>query len=424
MKLAIIGHSPLALEAAIRFHLHGAALTWYIDQDDFTLFSSSRFSKDAFTSDLGLGILKEINHRYMPQIFSWKEWVTDYQKPLVDFLRVHQEVKTDEVVYVSKRFLAPGEQISGRSRFLDLFRVIYHVDPKDFIEDQKESNPDTYKRLTEEFINSLASSIEMYQDYDLVLDFRSDLSKASAAISGRALGEGRESTRMSYALDALRFAGHIPSDIREIAIIGSDSLAAELLISLSEWLRDKRSSLFVITTEDGPFEKFLKNADDQTSARLRELLTCMEEEFEDDVKMFSQKLRNWQELDHFVQAKIPKPVEPIPRLNFFSGHNVSAIDELIDRKRMFVTLERPDFRHGKKHPENNKLDLKTVGVDHILVAHSRKDMQIVQLDSSEQGYFNVIPSRLNEKDSWENDLLRLEGIEDEIFKLFSPLDSH
>lgn len=424
MKLAILGHSPFALEAALRFHLHGAALTWYVDQDDFTLFDSSAFSANAFISDIGLGVLKELNLNYTPTSFSWSEWKERYEKPITDYLKMHQEVKTDDVVSITKRFLASGEQIPGRSRFLDLFRVIYHVDPKDFIEEQKTSNPDTYKRLTEEFVNSLASSIEMYQDYDLVLDLRSDLSRASIAASGRALGESRSSDKVSYALDAVAFSKNVPKEIRDIALVGSNALAAEILISMFDWLKDPRSTLFLITTEEGPFEAFLKEADPKTAERILSIFSFMEDEFQKEIDVFTKKLREWQELDDFVQVKIPRPAEPIPRLNFFSGHNVSAIDELIDRRRMFVTLEKPEFRNGKKHPENNTLDLKTVGADHVLVAHAKKDLSIVEVDHGEQGYFGMTPVRLNVKNAWEKDLEKLEGIEDEIFKLFSPVDSH
>lgn len=424
MKIAILGHSPFALEAALRFHLHGAAITWYLDQDDFTLFDSSSFAADAFISDIGLGVLKEMNQKYTPGDFSWSEWKNHYEKPLMDYLKLHQEVKTDEVVSVTKRFLAAGEVIPGRSRFLDLFRVIYHVDPKDFIEEQKGSNPETYKRLTEEFVNSLASSIEMYQDYDLVLDLRSDLSKASIAASGRALGESRTSDKVSYSLNALAFSKNLPSHLRDIALVGSNALAAEMLISMFEWLKDPRSTLFMMTTEEEPFDAFLKEADSKTAEKLLSIFSYMEDEFQKEIDVFTKKLREWQELDDFVQVKIPRPAEPIPRLNFFSGHNVTAIDELIDKKRMFITLEKPEFRNGKKHPENNYLDLKTVGADHVLVAHAKKDLSIVEVDHGEQGFFGFTPVRLNVKNAWDKDLEKLEGIEDEIFKLFSPVDSH
>jgi hypothetical protein len=426
MKIAILGHSPLALETALRFHLHGAAFTWYVDQDDVSLFTSQDVASDGYISDLGLSVLKEIGAQYNPGSFSWSLWKEQYERPLMDYLKAHQEVKFDEVVSVTKRFLAPQEEIPGRSRFLDLFRVIHHVDPKDFIEEQRESNPETYQRLTEEFVNSLASTIEMYQDFDLVIDVRGDLSKASASVSGRALGESRVMDKVHYGLQALKESKTVEAnaELRELAVIGSDSLSAEILLSLEGWLKDQRSRLFIVTTEEEPYSRFLTRAAPATRVKLEELFKYMEEEFDKEVDTFTTKLREWQELDDFIQAKKPKPAEPIPRLNFFSGHNVTAIDELIDRKRMFLTLEKPEFRDGKKHPENNFVELKTVGVDRILVAHAKRNDSIVQLDKVEPGFFQLLPTRPNVDGGWEKDLQKLEGIEDEIFKLFSPADSH
>jgi hypothetical protein len=381
---------------------------------------------DAYTSELGLGLLKEMNLSYAPESFSWSQWEENYKAPLLQFLKAHQELITDEVVSVTKRFLAPRESIPGKSRFLDLFRVIHRVNPRDFIESQRESDPEVFKRLNDEVLSSLSSTIEMYQDYDLVLDLRSDLAKASAAISGRALGENRQTDKLSYGLDALKVAqGMKPNpDNRELALIGSDSLAGEILLALEEWLRDTHSRLFVVSAEEEPFSGFLKEGNKQTVDQLNKLFQDIEEEFNQEIEVFTKKLREWQQLDDFVQVKVPRPAEPIPRLNYFSGHNVTAIDELVDRKRMFLTLERPEFREGKKHPENNILDLKTIGLDHILIGHAKKNRQLVELDPNETGYFDLTPSRPNVNRGWEKDLKTLEGIEDEIFKLFSPVGAH
>lgn len=426
MKLALIGRSPIALEAALRFHLHGASLTWFIDEDDVTLFSSSSPSPHTFTSDIGKGVLTEIGATYSPKEFSWKEWSEQYERPLLNYLRAHQEIRSDDVISITKRFLGPREEIPGRSRFLDLFRVIFRVNPRDFIEEQKDTNPETYKRLTEEFINSLATSIEMYQDYDLVLDFSSDLKKASASVSGRALGEGRASEKVHFALEALRKAQSLEpeQESREVALIGSGALSAEILLALEDWLKEERSNLFIVTTEEEPFKAFLEIAEPESGRRLRSILERMEAEFKSEVNGFIEKLRSWQELDDFVQAKIPRPAEPIPRLNFFSGHNVTAIDELIDKRRLFLTLEKPEFREGKLHPENNGLDLKTIGVDQIFVGHGKKAKERRTLDPDEKGFFELTPEHPNTRLSWENDLLKLEGIENAIFKLFSPVDAH
>lgn len=426
MKIAILGRSPIALEAAITFHSHGASLTWFLGNEESSLFTTPEFLTNDFVSDLGQNLLKEIGVVYSPEVFSWSDWLNFYEAPLVEYLRRNQEVKSDEVVSITKRFLAPRETILGRSRFLDLFRIIYKVNPKDFIEEQKETNPETYERLSEEFIHSLSSSIEMYQDYDLVLDLRNDFMKASIAISGRALGESRPSDKVHHGIEAIKFAqGLVPSpEIREMFLVGSNSISAEIIISLELWLKDPRSRLFLATTEEEPFFEFLKESASSSGDKLRSIFKWMDEEFEREVFTFTQKLREWQELDDFVQVKIPRPVEPIPRLVYFSGHNVTAIDELIDRKRMFVTLEKPEFRMGKKHPENNHLDLKTIGVDQVLVSYTKKDQSILGVDPNEVGLFTLTPSRPNTRDCWGLDLQKLKGIEDEVFKLFTPADTH
>ena len=426
MKIAILGGSPIALETALRFHLHGAALTWYVGQDNYSHFTSAAFAPSHFSSELGQSVLNEMNLTYAPKTFSWSEWYKNYRDPLLSYLKAHQEVRLDDVVSITKRFLAPKEQIPGRSRFLDLFRVIYSVNPKDFIEEQKENNPETYERLTQEFINSLAGSIEMYQDYDLVLDLRSDLGKASIAATGRALGENRATDKVSYGLETLKNASSFKPtpELREMVVVGSDSYAAEVLIALEAWIKEPRSRLFIATTEEEPFKAYLEKAEPASAEKLQNIFKTIEAEFDQEVTEFTKKLHEWQSLDDFVQVKIPKPVEPIPRVNYFSGHNVSAIDELIDKKRMFVTLEKPEFRNGKKHPENNYVDLKTIGVDHILVAHAKKDNSFIQLENEEQGFFAMTPTRPNVKGGWESDLAIIEGIENEIFKLFSPASAH
>ena len=151
----------------------------------------------------------------------------------------------------------------------------------------------------------------------------------------------------------------------------------------------------------------------------------MEDEFQNDVTIFHQKLREWQNLDDYVQVKMPRPVEPIPRLVFFSGHNATAVDQLIDKRRLFLTLEKPDFREGLRHPENNNLDLKTIGVDRILVLNKlkRPDMSST-LVLNEIGHFVVDLHLPNIQDAWKKDLETFKGIEHEIFKLFTPSDAH
>jgi hypothetical protein len=105
MKLAILGNSPLAFEAALRLHFHGAALTWYVSSEGFSAFDSGEHPPLCFSSKLGLQVLNDLNQNYSPDLFNWSQWVKGYEQPLVQFLKTHQEVREDEVVCVSKRFL-------------------------------------------------------------------------------------------------------------------------------------------------------------------------------------------------------------------------------------------------------------------------------------------------------------------------------
>lgn len=419
MKLAILGSSPIALEAALRFNDHGASLTWFCEgeEDFYSLFPSQGGILPV--SDLGLSLLNK------KSITNWKE---EYLRPLKAHLAANQMVREHEVVSVTKRFLAPQEEIPGKSRFYDLFRVVFLVDPRRFIEEQKASDPEMYQKLSQEMVGSLQSTIEMFEDFDVVLDLRVPSEVPSLAVTGRALGERRVSAdKIYWGLSSLHQLSELTnnSDVRELAMIGSDALAAEILIQLKEWLADPRSRLFLVSTEADPFADFLKRASSSSKEKLLAVLQEVEERLQKDYDEFHRKLREWQELDDFVQVKVPKPTEPIPQLNFFSGHNATAIDELIDRRRLFLTLEKPDFREGLKHPDNNLVDLKTIGVDRVIATSALRRKQVAtSLENPEKGFFAPPVCMPSEKDAWERELEHLKGIEDEIFNLFSPATTH
>jgi hypothetical protein len=426
MKLAILGSGPVALEAALEFHHLGAAVTWFnapeIEPESF-------FSRDygdcvgphgkSFLAEAGIAL---------PKSLSWMSFKEIVMPPLEKVLKTHQEVKSHAVVSVTKRFLGESEQIEGKTRFLDLFRIMYQINPERFINEQKENNPETYERLSSEFVQSLQSTIEMYEDFDLVMDFRRKTKSGSLALTGKALGEARVSKdKVHYGFESLQKSkSYLKNDqIRELALIGSGTLAGEILIELSDWLKNPHSRLFVVSAEAHPFDHYLATVENDRTQVLRSLFDYMEAEFEKEVNEFHAKLREWQELDDFVQAKKPKPTEPIPRLVFFSGHNATAIDQLIDKNRIFLTLEKPQFRPGLKQPDNNILELKTIGVDEVLVASPLKKPEIyIPLDQHEVGFFTLASIMPTVKDGFSLELIQLKGITNEVFKLFSPADTH
>lgn len=430
MKLAIIGSNALALEASLRFHIHGAAVTWFIHNSQIgrSIFEENQ-NDEYFISSNGLEILKTLNLSYVAEKkFNYEKWKNQYFLPLVNFLSQEQKVKFHQVSSITKRYLAAKETPEGKSRFFDLFRLTYEVNPQEFIKEQEQQNPETFERLSQELVLSLQTHLEMYEDFDLVLDLRDSDWIKSLSVTGHALGEKKVSREhLSYGHEALGLVKNssLISEMRELVIIGSSPLAAEILITLAPWLKDERNRLFIIAHEAWPFAQFMEDSQELFKNQLKDVVAYFESEFEKETTSFHHKLREWQQLDDFVQAKIPRPVEPIPRLVFFSGHNATAVDQLIDKKRLFLTLEKPDFREGLKQPENNLLDLKTIGVDRVLVAldFERKPLEI-NLSSDEKGFFVLNPSPVSFEKSWENDLNRLKGLENEIFKLFTPAHAH
>lgn len=424
MKLAILGSSPIALEAALRFHLHGASLTWF-NFEEVEYESYFPVLKDHYVSEAGKQLLGS-EFRAPVDFHSWK---ADYYNPLMELMKKEQKIRPHEVVSVTKRYLAPFEELQGKSRFIDLFRVIFEMNPVDFIKEQEANNPETFQRLTEELKTSLQTKLEMFEDFDLVLDLRRASAPASLSITGRALGESRiPKDHIKYGFESLSMARLINQEagnVREIILIGSGEVAAEIVVSLSDWLKDNRSRLFVVSEESWPFEKYLKHGEKAQADKLNDVLIYMEGEFEKEVEEFHHKLREWQGLDDFVQAKMSKPVEPIPRLVYFSGHNATAVDMLVDRRRLFLTLEKPDFREGNKQADNNGLELKTIGADRIFVANKNQKPRLdTHLVPDETGYFDFECTLPNIAGAWSKDLEKLKGIENEIFKLFSPAGTH
>ena len=113
MKLAILGSSPQALETALRFHLHGASLTWFnAPEEETELFLEAQLDSKAFVTDEGLQLLKSIGGTYVPSKFHFQDWKKSYYAPLTGLLAAEQKVRTHEVISMSKRYVAPFKYLS------------------------------------------------------------------------------------------------------------------------------------------------------------------------------------------------------------------------------------------------------------------------------------------------------------------------
>lgn len=372
MKIAIIGNNPVAIEAAYFYHKLGASVGLFYDreQDPFWRYRHV-FNK---YPESWKSFLKSPNQSEIELENLYNSWWNDQLAEL----EKEQDVKKLPVERIHKRYLEPYEQVDGRSRLVDLFRVVFTQDPQEVLKAQKERNPEVFDTISPEVLNSLKHQMESYEDFDLVVDasyFNSP--KKWIGTGDYALGEktlkdhAHMHSGLHYGFEAIEAAANFKTDgFKEVAIIGSGEMAAMALIEMADQILEKKLRVFVITYEAQPFEQVLSQ-NTKLASSLEEVLSYIEKSLASEIEAFLEKRDEWDKLDDFVKVKIPKPIEPIPDLVYFAGHNVMAVDRLVDQSRYFITCEVPEFREVKAQVENAKVPLKTIGVEQIFVLNGK-----------------------------------------------------
>jgi hypothetical protein len=359
MKLAIIGNNPAAIESAFHFHKLGASVTLFYNDDLDPYF----YHKE---------LLDKYPTLWSPLTFtSWNEKLNEQLNELKEI----QIVKSNLVDRVQKCFLAPKESVAGKSRLADLFRVIYIEDPKEILEQQKSNNPQAFSGVSDDVMESLKHQMEGYEDFDMIVDVSYfNTSKKWMGTGEMVLGEKalKSFGQIQYGYEAISQIGQVDiTGYMELAIIGSGQMAAAALLEVSELLIENKIRLFVITHEEDPFDEVLKE-NNHLSEMLKISLDKLEANYQLEVNEFVTKKKEWDALETYVKVKIPKPVEPIPAVVYFSGHNITAVDRLVDQQKFFLTCEMPKFRVARKQKENAQIELKTIGVDHLFVVNGRE----------------------------------------------------
>lgn len=371
MKLAIIGSGPVALFAAAHFYNLGAHVVLF---QRSPLGGSVRFM-------LKYDINANIDY---PEIKSVKKFWEEDLTSLIEFVEEHGLTKAGEVLRVHKRFLHHNEEVQGRSRLADLFRVIYSINPKDSILKQVEENPEIFKQLGENVLNSLHEPVESFEDFDLVIEAtgfgKSEYKMGPAGTF--ALNEKNLSgqSHFYYGKEFFKKFDQFDETIKTIALIGDDLSAELALAKLQDWLF-KNSTHRLQWIRHSPISKLhLKD-------ELDFLLKRAEGLYEEAKVKFENELRQWRDLEDYIKAKIPAPVEPLKKIEIFDGYNVTSVDKLLDRNGIFLTIESPDFRGHVK----NLSDLRTLAVDLVVVENGvdERDSLGTNLTKEEPGYYII-----------------------------------
>ena len=398
MKLAIIGSGPLAIFCAQYFHQIGAEVIL--------------FQKNSLGGNVRLLLehFPEIEVSFNEQNISLESFWVDYLTPAIKFIESESLTRAGEVLRVHKRFLHKEETISNKSRLHDLFRVIYSVNPKEAILRQLEENPEMFNRLGEQVMNSLHMPVESFEDFDIVIEARGfgRVNQGMGPSNAMALNENnlKDSAALFYEKDI--FTKLDLNGKSHLVLVGHVESAVLALLKCKEWLysNPKNSLSWII-----PSSINKKFSNDWLNVELEKLLSFSQNIFEKEKIEFEKKMHEWRDLEDYVKAKIPKPIEPEAKLKVYEGYDVTAVDRLLDRDGVFATIETPDFREFVKIPN----DLKTLAADAILIACgvNQEDKLACGLNNNEPGYYQLEAKNLIEG------MAKIKLIEEKILAFFS-----
>jgi hypothetical protein len=398
MKLAIIGSGPLAIFCAQHFDQLGAEVVLFQKK---ALGGNVRFLLDHFPEmeiaiDNKTKTLKEF-------------WKTDLV-PAIRFLEERQLTTAGEVLRVHKRFLHPQEKIEGKSRLHDLFRVIYSVNPREAILKQLEENPEMFKQLGEDVLNSLHAPVESFEDFDIVIEARgrgrSPLSMGPSHAPALNENNIKGTDLLLYEKDIfekLNFEGK-----NHLVLVGNNESTVLALLKCKDWIFSKPNHFLTWVTHS-PVRAPHRNV--WLNNQLNELLDFSGDYFEREQIEFEKKMYAWRDLEDYVKVKIPKPIEPQEKIKIFQGYDVTSVDRLLDREEVFATFETPDFRKFSSVPN----DLKTLAAEVIMIACGvEEEREFAKgINDDEPGYYRLDTSDIDEG------MEMIKKIEQKILSFFS-----
>lgn len=398
MKLAIIGSGPLAIFCANHFDQLGAEVTLFQKN---ALGGNVRFLLKDFPQ-------LEVNYKSQKKSldFFWK----DDLSPVIHYLEENQLTQRGEVLRVHKRFLHPDETIAHKSRLHDLFRVIYSVNPKEAILEQIKENPDMFQKLGEQVMSSLHLPVESFEDFDIVIEARGLGREARAMGPSNAMALNENNIKKTSAIfyEKEIFREFTLEGKKHLILVGHNETTILALLKCKAWLfSNPEHSLSWVTST--PVSKKLPN--DWLNLELENFIHSSQALFDVEKIEFEKKMHEWRDLEDYVKVKIPKPIEPIPKLKVFEGYDVTSVDRLLDREGLFATIESPDFREYVKYPN----DLKTLPADALLITCGVDTEESLArgLLIDEPGFYQLQATDINDG------LAQIEFIEEKIMSYFS-----
>jgi siroheme synthase (precorrin-2 oxidase/ferrochelatase) len=410
MKMAIIGSGARALEAAHEFASLGADVTLFCP---YGIAGKLSLASDQLANisipaawQVSSQLLKKLN---IDSPTDLKDLVNTTLPQVAMALEGQARFINAKVERFHKRFLSQSEEIAGKSRFFDLFRVVYKVEPSSEIARQRNEDPETFKALPEELVRSLETGVEAFEDFDLVIEapgpWENPLPMGpshSQALNEQALAPNAS---VYYGVDALAALEQIASK-EKVLVVGTGLLSAIATNYLAKLERlDSGKSIIVISSEKRPFAALSKqNENRDLSAKVEQSMEVYAKHWQHLCENYEQQLHQWRDLPSHERAKIAAPQLPTPSFDILAGANITSLDRLLDREGLFVTIEVPEFRGEES--------LKTLACDAIIVVtgHAPYQSLATGLVPGERGHFIL-----------HGDLDQTATIVDNVLALFSRI---
>jgi hypothetical protein len=402
MKMAIIGAGPRGIEMALHLNSLGAQVLLFDGAGKMggpfvklvSHFPEMKVGKtwEEVTSKEGRELVAELPERSQ---ITLRDYWDSYLEKIINSLTVQKMLYSFKVERVQKRFLAPGELPIEKSRFADLFRVVYlhklSLEEREKIEAQ----------LGNKVAENLEEELERYCDVDGVIDARGSFNSPRPVGPGGdfAINESlvKRKGQIYYGLDALDSGLEGLEEVKKITIVGSGQVAAWLIEKLGPWFKNKDKEILLITNEANPFGSW--EAENKGSAELEKINSFIKQEelkWREEAELKEDEIRAWRTLPDFERAKIPCPKIPEPKLKILSHANITSLDSLIDQEGIFVTCEDTPLRGGKGYLATFQTERVFAATGHCELPCIASGLDLLRPDSdghrhNEVGYYSFCP---------------------------------
>lgn len=290
----------------------------------------------------------------------------------------------NKILWIQKKAISKIDY-NGKERMKDLFRIVFEIQPE-----VTSSDNQTYSN---EFKESLEQKYDSFIDVDGVVDLEDSFFdfKLSHPSGAPALGELKLKHLNQINYETQMNAIELPA-LGEIAILGCSITGNASIKKIFQWVLEKNKTdrrVFWITHQPNPWTEIV----DEELLSLKEQL---DQQYAIQVENFLEKIATWQDLEDYEKVKISKPQEPIPLLVVFAGHHSSAIDSLLNIKKLYLTIEKSNLHTATIQIENTHREIKTLSVDQVYIfnGHQFQSNWKKYLLDDEPGYLSYYTQEL------------------------------